>query len=77
MAEITGSEILAKSLKNEGTDILFFLMGGRCCLPNFPVSRKEFVRWTCATSNRPPSWDRPIAVCCRNLAYAWRRAVLE
>jgi thiamine pyrophosphate-dependent acetolactate synthase large subunit-like protein len=28
MAEITGSEILAKSLKNEGTDILFFLMGG-------------------------------------------------
>ena len=28
MADITGSEILAKSLKNEGTDILFFLMGG-------------------------------------------------
>src|ERR1700681_4221900 len=28
MAELTGSEILAKSLKNEGTDILFFLMGG-------------------------------------------------
>ncbi|HEV2545723.1 MAG TPA: thiamine pyrophosphate-binding protein [Stellaceae bacterium] len=28
MAEITGSEILARSLKNEGTDILFFLMGG-------------------------------------------------
>src|ERR1700738_1145780 len=28
MAERTGSEILAKSLKNEGTDILFFLMGG-------------------------------------------------
>jgi len=28
MAELTGSEILAKSLKNEGTEILFFLMGG-------------------------------------------------
>jgi thiamine pyrophosphate-dependent acetolactate synthase large subunit-like protein len=28
MAELTGSEILAKSLKNEGTDVLFFLMGG-------------------------------------------------
>ena len=28
MADLTGSEILAKSLKNEGTDILFFLMGG-------------------------------------------------
>jgi thiamine pyrophosphate-dependent acetolactate synthase large subunit-like protein len=27
-AELTGSEILAKSLKSEGTDILFFLMGG-------------------------------------------------
>jgi thiamine pyrophosphate-dependent acetolactate synthase large subunit-like protein len=38
MAELTGSEILAKSLKNEGTDILFFLMGGpmllteSCCI---------------------------------------------
>ena len=28
MAELTGSEILARSLKNEGTDPLFFLMGG-------------------------------------------------
>jgi len=28
MAELTGSEILAKCLKNEGTDLLFFLMGG-------------------------------------------------
>src|SRR6266699_3448505 len=28
MAELTGSEILARSLNNEGTDILFFLMGG-------------------------------------------------
>jgi thiamine pyrophosphate-dependent acetolactate synthase large subunit-like protein len=27
VAELTGSEILAKSLKSEGTDILFFLMG--------------------------------------------------
>src|SRR5204862_5677343 len=28
MAELTCSEILARSLKNEGTDILYFLMGG-------------------------------------------------
>src|SRR6266566_7909913 len=28
MAELTGSEILARSLKNEGTEILFFRMGG-------------------------------------------------
>ncbi|MBX9589006.1 MAG: thiamine pyrophosphate-binding protein [Hyphomonadaceae bacterium] len=28
MAELTGSEILAKALKTEGTDNLFFLMGG-------------------------------------------------
>jgi len=28
VAELTGSEILAKALKNEGTDILYFLMGG-------------------------------------------------
>ncbi len=28
MAELTGSEILARCLKNEGTDNLFFLMGG-------------------------------------------------
>ena len=28
MKKISGSEVLAKSLKNEGTDKLFFLMGG-------------------------------------------------
>ena len=28
MAELTGSEILAKALKKEGTENLFFLMGG-------------------------------------------------
>jgi thiamine pyrophosphate-dependent acetolactate synthase large subunit-like protein len=38
MAELTGSEILARSLKNEGADIVFFLMGGpmllteSCCI---------------------------------------------
>ena len=35
MTELTGSEILAKSLKNEGTDILFFLMGGPMLLAEF------------------------------------------
>ena len=28
MAELTGSEILAKALRREGVDDLFFLMGG-------------------------------------------------
>ena len=28
MAELTGSEILAKALKKEGTENLFFIMGG-------------------------------------------------
>ncbi|MBM3489399.1 MAG: thiamine pyrophosphate-binding protein [Alphaproteobacteria bacterium] len=28
MAELTGSEVLARSLKREGTEVLFFLMGG-------------------------------------------------
>ena len=38
MANITGSAILARALKNEGTDVLFFLMGGpmllaeACCI---------------------------------------------
>src|SRR6266853_3473910 len=38
MAELTGSEILAKALKNEGTDNLLFIMGGpmllaeACCI---------------------------------------------
>ncbi|MBI3993453.1 MAG: thiamine pyrophosphate-binding protein [Candidatus Lambdaproteobacteria bacterium] len=38
MANITGSAILARALRNEGTDVLFFLMGGpmllaeACCI---------------------------------------------
>ena len=38
MAELTGSEILAKALKREGVDTLFFIMGGpmllaeECCI---------------------------------------------
>ena len=38
MAELTGSEILAKALKKEGTDNLLFIMGGpmllaeACCI---------------------------------------------
>ena len=35
MAELTGSEILAKSLKNEGIDVLFFLMGAPMLLAEF------------------------------------------
>src|SRR5207342_1490675 len=43
MAELTGSEILAKSLKNEGTDILFFLMGGPMLLAESACA-KEGIR---------------------------------
>lgn len=43
MAELTGSEILARSLKNEGTDVLFFLMGGPMLLAESSVI-KEGIR---------------------------------
>ncbi|HEX7927517.1 MAG TPA: thiamine pyrophosphate-binding protein [bacterium] len=43
MAELTGSEILARSLKNEGTDVLFFLMGGPMLLAEASVI-KEGIR---------------------------------
>lgn len=43
MAELTGSEILAKSLKNEGTEVLFFLMGGPMLLAEASVI-KEGIR---------------------------------
>ena len=43
MAELTGSEILAKALKNEGTDILFFLMGGPMLLAE-TACMKEGIR---------------------------------
>ena len=56
MAELTGSEILAKSLKNEGTDVLFFLMGGPMLLAESSCIKEEFVRSTCAMSNPPLSW---------------------
>jgi hypothetical protein len=51
MAVLTGSEILAKALKKEGTDYLFFQMGGP--MLRLPASRKAFVPSTCAMS-RPP-----------------------
>ena len=75
MAELTGSEILAKSLKNEGTDVLFFLMGGPILLAESSCIKEGSARSTCAMSNRPLSWGRPIADCCRNPACAWQRAV--
>ena len=39
MADLTGSEILARSLKNEGTKEFFFIMGG-------PMRRKACGRIT-------------------------------
>ncbi len=52
MADITGSEILAKSLKNEGTDILFFLMGG-------PMLLAES---SCITGRDSPARRAPRAI---------------
>ena len=52
MAELTGSEILAKSLKNEGTDVLFFLMGGPMLLAEFVVHQ----------GRNPPARRAPRAI---------------
>ena len=60
MAELTGSEILARCLKKEGTDNLFFIMGGPMLLAELPPSRKASARSTRATSRVRPSWRRPI-----------------
>jgi len=40
MAELTGSEILARSLKNEGTKDLFFIMGGPMMLAETSCARE-------------------------------------
>ena len=41
MAEVTGSEILAKALKNEGTKDLFFIMGGPMQLAQTHCAKEE------------------------------------
>lgn len=42
MADLTGSEILAKSLKNEGTDKFFFIMGGPMQLAEASCAKSRF-----------------------------------
>jgi hypothetical protein len=70
MAELTGSEILAKALKKEGTENLFFLMGGPMLLAESSCI-KEGIR----PIDVRHGWARPTAGCCRSRASAWRRAV--
>ena len=41
MAEVTGSEILAKALKKEGTKDLFFIMGGPMQLAQTHVRQRR------------------------------------
>ena len=40
MAELTGSEILAKCLKAEGVKDLFYIMGGPMLLAEFEMHRR-------------------------------------
>jgi thiamine pyrophosphate-dependent acetolactate synthase large subunit-like protein len=61
MAELTGSEILAKSLKNEGTDVLFFLMGGPMLLAESSCIKEGIRPLDVRHEHPPPSWDRPIS----------------
>ena len=75
MAELTGSEILARSLKNEGTDILFFLMGGPMLLAEACCIKEGIGPLMCGTSSPLLSWGRPTAGCCRSPVCAWHRAV--
>ncbi len=42
MAEVTGSEILANALKNEGTKDLFFIMGGPMQLAKRTAPRRGY-----------------------------------
>ena len=56
MAELTGSEILAKSLKNEGVDILFFLMGGPMLLAESSCIKEGIRRSPPPARNRSAHW---------------------
>ena len=74
MAELTGSEILAKSLKNEGTDILFFLMGGPMLLAESSCIKEGIrpldVRHEQAAALMGQAYSRLL----KSRASAWRRA---
>jgi len=73
MAELTGSEIMAKCLKAEGVDDLFFIMGGPMLLAE-SMCINEGIRMIDVppTSRRPRSRHRPIAGSSRSPASAWR-----
>jgi hypothetical protein len=75
MAELTGSEILAKALKKEGTDDLFFLMGGPMLLAESSCI-KEGIRPDRRAARAVRGADGPglQPACCRSRASAWRRA---
>ena len=67
MAELTGSEILAKALKKEGTEDLFFIMGGPMLLAEASCI-KEGIRpdRRAPRAGRGADGRRPTAGCCRS-----------
>ncbi len=79
MAELTGSEILARSLKNEGTDILFFLMGGPMLLAESSCIKEGIrpldVRHEQSAALMGQAYSRLLQKRCRSPPSAWRRAV--
>ena len=55
MGNVTGSYLIAKTLKEEGVEVLFYLMGG----PNFDISARPgrpFGEWSKKGSDIV--WDR-------------------
>ena len=73
MAELTGSEILAKCLKKEGVEDLFFIMGGPMLLAE-ATCINEGIRMIDVRHEQAAAFAaRPIAGCARSRACAWRR----
>ena len=76
MAELTGSEILAKALKKEGTDNLLFIMGGPMLLAEASCIKEGIrpvdVRHEQAAALMGQAYSRLLA---EARACAWPRAV--
>ena len=76
MAQLNGSEILAKALKREGVDELFFLMGGPM-LAAESASINEGIRCIDVRHEQAAAMmARPTADYSSGPAYAWRHRVL-
>ena len=73
MAELTGSEILAKCLKKEGIEDIFYIMGGPMLLAE-ATCITEGIRMIDVRHEQAAAFAaRPTAGCGRRRACAWRR----